>query len=416
MKIMTEKKIITYSVKDFHLDHIFDCGQCFRWNRQADGSYVGIAGGRVARMSFQPGVLTEESSSQMVVRQDSTKFDTEGLQTTEGLPVTEGLLTIEGTVLRKPVRREPAAAWKPVRREPAAAWKPVRREPAAADEMEPEAEAEFCSFWYDYLDLGRDYGKIKRSLGRGDAAMRRAIRAGAGIRILKQDLWETMVSFIISQNNNIPRIKACIESLCREFGEPVPVPDGLLDGEPDHDTIRHGSTPNTAVPATASLVPATAAALDPAMAEMAAAAGDTIRQDSTWFDIPRPEVLASLSRSDLDPCRLGYRAPYLIETARQVLARGGVEAVEIELRQAGDVISALTDFAGVGPKVASCIALFGVGRTDAFPIDVWMRRAMHTVYGIEENRVREMQEYAAKYFGQYGGLAQQYLFYYIRGL
>lgn len=152
------------------------------------------------------------------------------------------------------------------------------------------------------------------------------------------------------------------------------------------------------------------------MAEMAAAAGDTIRQDSTWFDIPRPEVLASLSRSDLDPCRLGYRAPYLIETARQVLARGGVEAVEKELRQAGDVISALTDFAGVGPKVASCIALFGVGRTDAFPIDVWMRRAMHTVYGIEENRVREMQEYAAKYFGQYGGLAQQYLFYYIRGL
>lgn len=420
MKIMTEKKIITYSVKDFHLDHIFDCGQCFRWNRQADGSYVGIAGGRVARMSFQPGVLTEESSSQMVVRHDSTKFDTEGLQTTEGLPVTEGsplteglpvtegltttegppitegLLTIEGTVLRKPARREPAAA----------------------DEMEPEAqsEEEFCSFWYDYLDLGRDYGKIKRSLGRGDAAMRRAIRAGAGIRILKQDLWETMISFIISQNNNIPRIKACIESLCREFGEPVPVPDGLLDGEPDHDTIRHGSTLNTAVPATASLVPATAAALDPAMAEMAAAAGDTIRKDSTWFDIPRPEVLASLSRSDLDPCRLGYRAPYLIETARQVLARGGVEAVEKELRQAGDVISALTDFAGVGPKVASCIALFGVGRTDAFPIDVWMRRAMHTVYGIEENRVREMQEYAAKYFGQYGGLAQQYLFYYIRGL
>ncbi len=293
-------RTVTFEVKDFHLTHIFDCGQCFRWNPQEDGSWTGIAGGRWARMS--------ES---------------------------EGILTVTGTAA-----------------------------------CPGESEEEFRGFWYDYLDLGRDYGKIKRSLGRGDAAMRRAIKAGEGIRILNQDLWETMISFIISQNNNIPRIKGCIEAVCREFGQAVDVP----------------------------------AELRPFV------------ESEKLYTIPGPEVLASLKREDLDGCRLGYRAPYLIETARQVLEMGGMEAVEKHLRRAEDPVAELTCFAGVGPKVASCIALFGVGRYDAFPIDVWMRRAMHTVYNIEENRVGEMQAYAREHFGRYGGFAQQYLFYYMRGL
>lgn len=283
---------VTYEVKDFHLEHIFDCGQCFRWNPQPDGSWTGMAGNRWARM-------TE----------------------------TEGILTITGTAA-----------------------------------VPGEREEEFRRFWYDYLDLGRDYGKIKRSLGRGDAAMRRAIRAGEGIRILNQDLWETMVSFIISQNNNIPRIKGCIEALCRQLGEPVNTPEGILHA------------------------------------------------------LPGPEVLAGLTRQELECCRLGYRAPYLIDTALQVLERGGMEAVEEQIRRAEDAVAELTYFAGVGPKVAGCIALFGAGRHDAFPIDVWMRRAMHTVYGIGENRLGEMQDYAREHFGKYGGFAQQYLFYYVRGL
>ena len=236
--------------------------------------------------------------------------------------------------------------------------------------MPGETEEEFRRFWYDYLDLGRDYGKIKRSLGRGDAAMRRAIRAGQGIRILNQDLWETMISFIISQNNNIPRIKGCIEALCRELGEAADVPDEFRP----------------------------------------------FVESEKLYSIPRPEVLAELTRQDLECCRLGYRAPYLIETARQVLDRGGMETVERYLQKAEDPVAELTYFAGVGPKVASCIALFGAGRHDAFPIDVWMRRAMHTVYNIEENRVGEMQAYAKEHFGRYGGFAQQYLFYYMRGL
>ena len=318
---MADVMTVTFEVKDFHLAHIFDCGQCFRWNLQPDGSWTGIAGGRWARMTEQDGVLT-----------------------------------ITGTT-------------------------------ASAD----ESEEEFRSFWYDYLDLGRDYGKIKRSLGRGDAAMRRAIKAGEGIRILNQDLWETMISFIISQNNNIPRIKGCIEAVCRQFGETIEVPVHIFD------TVRQDSPQDHDWPG-----------FDGQQSPFV--------ESEKLYTIPEPEVLASLTREDLDGCRLGYRAPYLIETARQVLEMGGIEPVENHLRQAEDPVAELTYFAGVGPKVASCIALFGVGRYDAFPIDVWMRRAMHTVYNIEENRVGEMQAYAREHFGKYGGFAQQYLFYYMRGL
>lgn len=326
---MAEIITVTYEVKDFHLTHIFDCGQCFRWNPLADGSWSGTAGGRWARMTFQPDPAKPVSS---------------------GAVCTQGVLTVTGTVA------EPG-----------------------------ETEEEFRRFWYDYLDLGRDYGMIKRSLGRGDAAMRRAIKAGPGIRILNQDLWETMVSFIISQNNNIPRIKGCIEALCRQFGEPIGVPESIFDTVRQEVTLSHDSK-------------------------------FPFVESKKLYTIPQPEVLAALKREDLDGCRLGYRAPYLIETAQQVLDRGGMEAVKTQLSRAEDPVAELTYFAGVGPKVASCIALFGVGRHDAFPIDVWMRRAMHTVYNIEENRVAEMQAYARDHFGKYGGFAQQYLFYYMRGL
>ena len=291
--------VVKFPVKDFHLDHIFDCGQCFRWNRNEDGSWSGIAGGRVARMSMEP-VSSE----------------------------TEGILQIE----------------------------------SSGDCMEESGQ-----FWREYLDLGRDYGKIKESLRQKDPAMEQVIAAGEGIRILKQDLWETMVSFIISQNNNIPRIKGCIEALAKNFGEPV------FGGQ-------------------------------------------------EYFHIPQPEVLAALTREDLSACRLGYRGPYLIETARQVLEMGGMGALEEKLAlrkaEAGPeaVSEVLQGFSGVGPKVAACIALFGVQSFGAFPIDVWMRRVMNQVYGIGEKNIKEMEEHARKYFAGYEGFAQQYLFYYVRGL
>ena len=225
-------------VQDFFPAHVFDCGQCFRWQRQADGSYTGIAGGRIANVSFVP--YEEENAG------------------------AGGRLAIRNCTAE-----------------------------------------DFEKFWRQYLDLDRNYGKIKRKLCRGDQAMKKAVRFGWGIRILQQELWETIVSFIISQNNHIPRIKGCIENLAELFGDEA----GSFDGK-------------------------------------------------TWYNLPSPERLASLTVEDLAPVKLGYRAKYLIETAKTVCVRG--------LPEDGQ---ALSELYGVGPKVASCIALFGMGDTASFPID-----------------------------------------------
>lgn len=285
---MSSKGIIIFSdIKDFDPDQIFDCGQCFRWEKTAvkDGCeerlWEGITGGRHAVVDFDDGVLTIKDSM-----------------------LQSGSCT----------------------------------------------EEEAADYWYRYFDLDRDYGKIKRKLSRGDKVMRMAIREGDGIRILNQDPWETLISFIISQNNNIPRIKGCINKLAEVLGERIDGADEAIE----------------------------------------------------LYAFPSPQALAEADLSDLAPCRLGYRDRYLIETAGQYLEWGMPEKGE-ELQK----------FSGVGPKVANCIALFGMGLTDSFPIDVWMRRVMHELYGIEEKNTKEMAAFAGEHFAPYGGIAQQYLFYYI---
>lgn len=269
-------------VRDFNLDHIFDCGQCFRWEKQEDASYTGIAMGKVVNMSFDSGTLT-----------------------------------IRGA-----------------------------------------GEDDFQNIWKSYLDLERDYGEIKRQLAERDVTMKLAIASGEGIRILRQDLWETIVSFIISQNNNIPRIKGCIEKLAENFGEEV------------------------------------CCSLDCAGA-----------REKRWYSVPDVETLAALTVEELEPVRLGYRARYLIETARTVCEKGLPTNLE-----------ELSELTGVGPKVANCINLFGLGDFSSFPIDVWVRRVMNRLYGIDEKDMKGMASFASKTFGELGGIAQQYLFYYIRGL
>ena len=228
------------------------------------------------------------------------------------------------------------------------------------DNCTPE---DYESIWRPYLDMDRDYGAIKAELSEADPTIKGACDYGYGIRILRQDFWESVVSFIISQNNNIPRIKGCIEALCAAFGERI----GEYGGK-------------------------------------------------EYFSIPSPEKLASLTSGDLALIRLGYRAPYLVKAAAQFIEEGGPDAVQTRLTAAEDPIGQLQKFCGIGPKVASCISLFGLGRTDAFPIDVWMRRVMNRLYGIEEKDMKSMAAYAAEHFGKYGGIAQQYLFYYIRSL
>ncbi len=287
-----DNKVIVEGVKDFCLEHIFDCGQCFRWEAQRDGSYTGLAFGKVVNMQF---VADSENGGRLII-DNCTAEDFEGI------------------------------------------WRP-------------------------YLDLDRDYGQIKEELRKGDNVIEDAMEYGSGIRILKQDLWETMVSFIISQNNNIPRIKGCIESLCRLLGTAA-APYGGRE----------------------------------------------------YYNIPAAEALAPLAATDLAPCKLGYRARYLVETARQVTEAGGPDQVALRLAESQDPAAELTRFCGVGPKVANCIALFGLGHYDAFPIDVWVRRVMNQLYGIDEKDTKTMAAYAKEHFGSYGGFAQQYLFYYIRSL
>ena len=131
------------------------------------------------------------------------------------------------------------------------------------------------------------------------------------------------------------------------------------------------------------------------------------------------QVCAGMTPDELAECRLGYRGPYLIKTAQKVLEKGGALAAEKELRNCEtfeEAQAALREYPGVGPKVASCTALFALGFPDAFPIDVWMRRVMHRLYGMDEKDVRGMEDFAKKNFAPYGGIAQQYLFYYVRGL
>ena len=211
------------------------------------------------------------------------------------------------------------------------------------------------AFWRNYFDLDTDYGEIKRTLASGEPRIADACRYGSGIRILNQDPFETIISFIISQNNNIPRIRKNIESLCRAYGEPI-----------------EGSE---------------------------AVSGD----GGTVYSFPSAEALASADVSGLAELKLGYRSGYIKESAARYLKEGCPDCRE-----------GLLAFHGIGPKVANCIMLFGLRDTSAFPVDTWVKQIMNDMYGFELSDAKGMQSFAAEKFGPLAGYAQQYLFYYYR--
>ena len=195
----------------------------------------------------------------------------------------------------------------------------------------------------EYFDLDRDYGKIERTIS-ADAYVKEAMLTCRGLRILRQEPFEALISFIISQNNNVPRIKKIIETLCGCFGKP------LADGV---------------------------------------------------NAFPDAETLAALDEADLAPLHCGYRARYIIEAARKT-ASGELDlgyAAKCGEDECADILKSVT---GVGDKVAACVMLFGLGRLDSFPMDVWMKRVVKVLYGGDPD-VRER-------FGGYAGVAQQYLF------
>ena len=287
------------NMHDIDLEHIFECGQCFRWVPADDGTgdYVGAAGRYAARIRLES--CGNESNAGCVA--DSDRADACDSRD----------LVIEAT---------------------------------GGDE----------DFWRSYFDLDTDYGAIKNELVKNEPGIADAVRYGCGIRILRQDMFETLISFIVSQNNNIPRIRKCIEELCRRYGEPV---GEAFGGE--------------------------------------------------WYAFPEPEVLADASEENLAALRLGYRAGYIKAASERFvsdMARGCLP----ESRE--DILS----YRGVGPKVANCIMLFGLRDVAAFPVDTWVRHIMNDMYGIDEGDMKEMERFAREKFGGLAGYAQQYLFYYYR--
>jgi N-glycosylase/DNA lyase len=208
---------------------------------------------------------------------------------------------------------------------------------------------DFENIWRGYFDLDRDYAEIRRSLC-VSGFMQKASDFGAGIRILRQDRWEALCSFIISQCNNIPRIKKIISALCKLYGRKFE-----FDGR-------------------------------------------------EYYTFPSASTLAALNADDLAPIRCGYRAGYIIGAANAV-ASGDLDLDSLSGATPAEARSALKKLFGVGNKVADCAVLFGLNMLDAFPVDVWMKRALADYFD---------PGFDPGVFSPYAGVAQQYIFYYAR--
>lgn len=261
-------------IKDFVPEHTFDCGQCFRWKVQEDGSYIGVAGGRAVKIS----AVGDE-------------------------------VTIEGAT-----------------------------------------EEDYEVFWKKYLDADRDYSQIKKEISINET-MNKAISCGGGIRILRQDFFEALLSFIISQRSSIPKIKSCVEKLCELCGDEIE-----FLGE-------------------------------------------------KYYTFPTPEKVAALSEEELRALGVGYRAPYILKAAKAV-RDGEIDADLLERLDTHSAREKLLTLHGVGDKVCDCVLLFSLGKYDLFPSDVWIKRVME-----EEFSTKDAKAVGESNFGKYSGFAQQYLFY-----
>ena len=286
---MKEQKYEIKNIKSFELADIFDCGQCFRWNKQEDGSYTGIFKGNVMNVQKQG---------------DTVIF--KGMCTGDIKEIVE-----------------------------------------------------------EYFDLNRDYEKLKEELSKIDNNIKVSIEYGKGIRILNQDLWEMIISYIISANNNIPRIKGIIERMSKKYGKEIE-----WNGE------KH-------------------------------------------YTFPTIEELKDVTVEDYRNLGTGFRDIRLYETV-QMISDGKIKLDELQKNpDTHEVREQLLTLSGVGPKVADCILLFStLKRFEVFPIDVWVRRVMNELYIKNEDETKvnkkEIEKIAQDKFGDLAGLAQQYLFYWKR--
>ncbi len=285
MKVIeVDNGLVLEDVGDFDARHIFECGQCFRWIKEGDGSYTGVAFGKV--------INVRSDYENRVVFLDNTNLK------------------------------------------------------------------DFWDIWFDYFDLGRDYSDIKKVLSE-DPVLDMAIKHGRGIRILKQEPWEILVSFIVSANNSIPMISRSVGLLAQMYGRPVSYK------------------------------------------------GD----DSYAF--PDPERLLEAGIEGISLCRAGFRCRYIYEAARMV-GTGEINLQEISSLDTDSARRLLMQVPGVGPKVADCIMLFSMGKYRAYPVDVWVKRVTEYFYLEKDVGMKGIQRFAEEKFGDLAGFAQEYLFYFAR--
>ncbi|MCD8049347.1 MAG: 8-oxoguanine DNA glycosylase [Clostridia bacterium] len=210
-------------------------------------------------------------------------------------------------------------------------------------------------FWEEYFDLKRDYGEIKKAVS-VNSYMEEAVRFGGGIRILKQEFFETLLSFIISQRSSIAKIKSTVKKLCEKYGEEIE-----FDGE-------------------------------------------------TYYSFPTPDMLTDTDEASFRALGVGYRAPYLADAVRRA-AEGEISASELAALPTPEARKRLLTLYGVGDKVCDCVLLFSLGKYDLFPSDVWIKRVMAESFGAREEDAKKIGE---EIFAGYSGFAQQYLFHYRR--
>jgi N-glycosylase/DNA lyase len=217
---------------------------------------------------------------------------------------------------------------------------------------------DFKNIWFEYFDLGRDYGKIKSQLKKYKY-MNEAIKFGHGIRLLKQDFDEMLISFIISANNRIPMIMKTIERLSMLAGEEIEL------------------------------------------------------YGKKYYRFPNIKNISNLGISKIQSTRMGFRAKYVYDTAQKI-AGGQANLGILNFIDTDEARKELMKFNGVGNKVADCVLLFSGLKYDVFPVDVWVKRVMQELYIKKETNIKEIDNYATQYFGDLKGFAQQYLFYYAK--
>lgn len=214
------------------------------------------------------------------------------------------------------------------------------------------SENEWADIWYDYFDLNTSYEEIRESIPTSDAFLTKAAQIGKGIRILKQDKFEMLISFIISQRKSIPAIKSSVEKLCKLYGAPITPSSGVNDA-------------------------------------------------SVIYTFPTYEQLIKASDTELGECGLGYRVPYIIDAVKRVNTRN-LDLTSLDNLSDDDLLEALKSVYGVGDKVANCVALFAYHRIGLSPIDTWIKKVIETEYKGNDP------------FGQYpktAGIMQQYMFF-----